>query len=258
MRQRYIVFLKQVPASVRIGIDPVTKTLKRSSGKSRTNPDDLYALELALSLKKSSGAEVIAVSMGPRSAEDVLREALQRGADRAVLLSSAAFAGSDTFCTARVLSAFVRKIGHYDMLFFGKMAIDGDTAQVGPEVAGSLGIPQVTSLLSVEECADGYVKVWKKCGSSMQLLKVMQPCAVMAGRGCCSLSLPTLSGWRKAMETDIVCMDEKDLGISAGSVGLAASPTRVVSVSVPESVKSVNWLSGKEEIENMFDRIKLW
>ena len=129
--KRYIVFLKQVPQSTKVELDPVTKTLKRSSALSQTNPDDLYALQMALDLKRDTAAEVVAVSMGPASAETVLREALQRGADRAILLSSPAFAGSDTWCTSLVLAAAVRKIGAYDLLFFGKMAIDGDTAQVG-------------------------------------------------------------------------------------------------------------------------------
>ena len=151
--KRYIVFLKQVPQSTKVELNPVTKTLKRSSALSRTNPDDLYALQMALDLKRDTAAEVVAVSMGPASAETVLREALQRGADRAILLSSPAFAGSDTWCTSLVLGAAVRKIGAYDLLFFGKMAIDGDTAQVGPEVAGQLDIPQVTCL-SVVGAAD--------------------------------------------------------------------------------------------------------
>ena len=97
--KRYIVFLKQVPQSTRVEIDPITKTLKRSSALCKTNPDDLCALQAALNLKKKTGAEIVAVSMGPAKAENVLREALQHGADRAILLSSHAFAGSDTWCT---------------------------------------------------------------------------------------------------------------------------------------------------------------
>ena len=145
--KRYIVFLKQVPLSTKVEMDPVTRTLKRSSAMTRTNPDDLYALQLAVKLKRQTEAEIVAVSMGPASAEEVLREALQRGADKAVLLSSKAFAGSDTWCTSLVLAAAVRKLGEYYLLLFGKMAVDGDTAQVGPEVAGQLDIPQVTHLI---------------------------------------------------------------------------------------------------------------
>lgn len=152
--KRYIVFLKQVPLSTKVEMDPVTRTLKRSSAMTRTNPDDLYALQLAVKLKRQTGAEIVAVSMGPASAEEVLREALQRGADKAVLLSSKAFAGSDTWCTSLVLAAAVRKLGEYDLLLFGKMAVDGDTAQVGPEVAGQLNIPQVTHLMEVSDISD--------------------------------------------------------------------------------------------------------
>ena len=158
--KRYIVFLKQVPLSTKVEMDPVTKTLKRSSALSQVNPDDLYALQAALDLRRSTGAEVIAVSMGPLSAEVVLREAIQRGADRAILLSSPAFAGSDTWCTSLVLASAVRKIGEYDILFFGRIAIDGDTAQVGPEVAGHLNIPQVTQLVNVESCTDKYIRLF--------------------------------------------------------------------------------------------------
>lgn len=159
--KRYIVFLKQVPLSTKVEMDPVTRTLKRSSAMTRTNPDDLYALQLAVKLKRQTGAEIVAVSMGPASAEEVLREALQRGADKAVLLSSKAFAGSDTWCTSLVLAAAVRKLGEYDLLLFGKMAVDGDTAQVGPEVAGQLDIPQVTHLMDI-----GYLYMCEEEGRS--------------------------------------------------------------------------------------------
>lgn len=160
--KRYIVFLKQVPQSTRVEIDPITKTLKRSSALCKTNPDDLCALQAALNLKKKTGAEIVAVSMGPAKAENVLREALQHGADRAILLSSRAFAGSDTWCTSTVLAAAVRKIGSYDILFFGRMAIDGDTAQVGPEVAGQLDIPQITQLIQIDSLTDNSIILHKK------------------------------------------------------------------------------------------------
>lgn len=239
--KRYIVFLKQVPLSTKVDLDPVTKTLKRSSALSQTNPDDLYALQMALDLQRQSGAEVIAVSMGPASAETVLREALQRGADRAILLSSPAFAGSDTWCTSLVLASAVRKIGAYDLLFFGKMAIDGDTAQVGPEVAGQLDIPQVTCLSAVGQLTKHTISVSRKAGAYLQQMEIELPCAVMVSRENGELDCMTLSGWRRAQRQEILRWDEKDLGIDASSVGLYASPTRVVSTAVPVRKKEINW-----------------
>lgn len=169
--KRYIVFLKQVPQSTLVEIDPITKTLKRSSALCKTNPDDLCALQAALNLKKKTGAEIVAVSMGPAKAENVLREALQHGADHAILLSSRAFAGSDTWCTSTVLAAAVRKIGSYDILFFGRMAIDGDTAQVGPEVAGQLDIPQITQLIQIDNLTDNSIILHKKPAKPYNSLK---------------------------------------------------------------------------------------
>lgn len=241
--KRYIVFLKQVPLSTRVDIDPVTKTLKRSSVLSQTNPDDLHALQLALDLRQSTGAEVVAVSMGPLSAETVLREALQLGADRAVLLSSPAFAGSDTWCTSLVLASAVRKIGAYDMLFFGRMAIDGDTAQVGPEVAGNLDIPQITHLIRINDVTDRNVCLSKCAGNVRQDMEIAFPCALMISRENGELASPTLSGWRWAQNQEIVRWNEVNLGLDISSVGLHASPTKVVSTEVPQGTKTIAWIA---------------
>ena len=246
--KRYIVFLKQVPRSTKVEIDPVNKTLKRSSALTQTNPDDLYALQAALNLRYLTGGEVVAVSMGPMSAETVLREAIQRGADRAILLSSPAFAGSDTWCTSLVLASAVRKIGGYDILFFGRIAIDGDTAQVGPEVAAQLDIPQITSLLNIEHITNDTLCVNRKVGDVLQHLEISLPCAVMVSRENGDLACPTLSGWRRAQQQEITCWNEADLLLDRTSVGLYASPTKVVSTSVPQSTKKNQWIIGAEEI----------
>ena len=235
--KRYIVFLKQVPLSTKVEMDPVTRTLKRSSAMTRTNPDDLYALQLAVKLKRQTEAEIVAVSMGPASAEEVLREALQRGADKAVLLSSKAFAGSDTWCTSLVLAAAVRKLGEYDLLLFGKMAVDGDTAQVGPEVAGQLDIPQVTHLMEVSDISDTCMCVRKKAGRLLQRMEVETG----------ELDCPTLTGWRWAQRQTILHWDECDLGLEPSQVGLQASPTQVVSTMVPRRKKDVEWLPDGEK-----------
>lgn len=249
--KRYIVFLKQVPLSTKVELDPITKTLKRSSALSQTNPDDLYALQAALDLKRDTGAEVVAVSMGPASAEAVLREALQRGADRAILLSSPAFAGSDTWCTSLVLASAVRKIGDFDLLFFGRMAIDGDTAQVGPEVAGQLDIPQVTCLSAIEGISDSTVRLSRKAGNALQRMEINLPCAIMVSRENGELDCMTLAGWRHAQLQQIVQWNEDDLGLDAACVGLHASPTRVVSTSVPVRKKQICWCADATQLTEL-------
>lgn len=240
---RYIVFLKQVPLSTRVEMDTETKTLKRSSAMTQTNPNDLYALQAALDVRRRTGGEVVAVTMGPPSAEEVLREALQRGADRAVLLTSRAFAGSDTWCTSLVLAAAARRLGSYTLLFFGKMAIDGDTAQVGPEVAAHLQIPQVTSLQSIDGFWGQTLRVTRCVDEGLQRLDVDLSCVVVIGKEWGTLDNPTLAGWRRAQQCPITCWDEHDLELPASEVGLLASPTRVVSTEVPDRRKDIRWLA---------------
>lgn len=253
--KRYIVFLKQVPASTKVGIDPETKTLKRSSALSQTNPDDLYALQAAVNMRRRNGGEIVAVSMGPASAEAVLYDALQRGADRAILVSSRAFAGSDTFCTGLVLSSVVRKIGDFDILFFGKMAIDGDTAQVGPQVAAELDIPQVTQLVRIGDISEGKIMVTKLAGDVEQNVSIKLPCAIIVGKGNVTLEDPTLSGWRQAQHKEMLHWDENDLELSPTEVGLKASPTRVVSTFVPEQAKEVCWLNSNDDLDKVICEI---
>lgn len=251
--KRYIVFLKQVPLSTKVEMDPKTHTLKRSSALTQTNPNDLYALQAALDLKQTTGAEVVAVSMGPASAETVLREAIQRGADRAVLLSSAAFAGSDTWCTSLVLAAAVRKIGEYELLFFGQQAIDGDTAQVGPEVAAHLDIPQITCLKALEGVTETGIRVSRQFENLVQQLEVQTPCVLMVSSKNGELACPTLSGWRRAQQQPIVRWDETDLQLERSSVGLQASPTKVVSTFVPQATKHIQWLDGGASVSEIID-----
>lgn len=254
--KRFIVFLKQVPASTKVEMDPVTKRLKRNSALTQVNPDDLYALQLALTLKNKMQAEIIAVSMGPSSAEEVLREALQRGADKAILLSSRAFAGSDTLCTSRVLAAAARKIGNYSLLLFGRMAIDGDTAQVGPEVAGMLNIPQITQLVSVDDINDTEIRIRKKGNNTSQLVDIKLPCAIMVGKENGELDNLTLAGWRRAMKQQIDHWDEKELQLSPDEVGLEASPTHVVKTEVPDNKKKIIWITEAEDLMCNIQRTK--
>ena len=155
-----IVCIKQVPDSTQVKVDPKTGTLIRAGVPSILNPYDHYALEKALAIKAKTGAKVTVLSMGPAQAVAVLRLALALGADEGVLLSDRAFAGSDTWATSYALATAVKKIGQFDMILCGQMAIDGDTAQTGPGIAYHLGIPQITFCESVD--SDGTRAVVKK------------------------------------------------------------------------------------------------
>lgn len=245
---KYIVFMKQVPKSTKIEMDPVTKTLIRGSVAARTNPDDLHALVAALDAKRACGGEVIAVSMGPEKATEVLAEALMLGADRALLISDRVFAGSDTLCTSYVLAEAARYIGGYAILFFGRMAIDGDTAQVGPEVAAHLDIPQLTNILSIDHIDNRSITAKRRSHNRIQALEVQLPCVITVSKNMNSIPNPTISEWERAQGIKIERMTAKDLNINPKQVGLDGSPTRVVSTDIPLRNHTITWLSSVQEL----------
>jgi len=152
MPYQMVCLMKQVPDTQHITSDVLREdgTVNRQALPAVVNPDDLFALEMALSVKDHYSGKITVMSMGPPAAAEVLRDALSRGADQAVLLTDKRFAGADTLATSHVLESAIRKNGHFDLIFCGRQAIDGDTAQVGPQVAEKLGIPQVTLAESIE------------------------------------------------------------------------------------------------------------
>ena len=174
-----IVCVKQVPdTSGKVAVK-ADGTLDRASMATITNPDDLSAVEAAIQLKEATGCEVVVVTMGPPPAEGMLRELLAMGADRAVLVSGREFGGSDTFATSQILAAAVNKIGvgPEDVVFCGRQAIDGDTAQVGPQIAEKLHLPQVTYAADIQ-MKDGALVVKRLLEDGYMLLKVKTPCLI--------------------------------------------------------------------------------
>ncbi len=153
-----IVLLKQVPNTTEVKLDPKTGNLIREGIESIVNPDDLHAIEAAVALKETDGAKITALSMGPPQAIDALSEAMGMGVDKAILLSDRAFAGADTWATSFTLGKAIEKIGEYDLIICGRQAIDGDTAQIGPQVAECLGIPQVSYVFEIEEIDKTHLK----------------------------------------------------------------------------------------------------
>ncbi len=172
-----IVCVKQVPDTANVTAEAMKDdgTVNRSALPAIFNPEDLHALETALEVRDQHGGTVTAVSMGPPKAADVLRECLYRGADRAILLTDRRAAASDTLATSYILSQAVRTIGRYDFVFCGRQAIDGDTAQVGPQCAEKLGIPQVTYLERVVALRDGVVRIRRNVGHGWEIVEAKLP-----------------------------------------------------------------------------------
>ncbi|MEW9096341.1 MAG: electron transfer flavoprotein subunit beta/FixA family protein [Clostridiaceae bacterium] len=237
-----IVCLKQVPDTTEVKIDPVTGTLIREGVPSIINPDDKNALEEALRLKEENGAKVTIVSMGPPQAEVALREALAMGADEAILISDRAFAGADTLATSRVLAAAVNKL-EYDIVFAGRQAIDGDTAQVGPEIAEHLNLPQITYVEKVE--VDGKeLKVRKAWEDGYENIRVQMPVLLTAIKELNEPRYMSVGNIFGAFDKEIKVWNADFLGVDKSLLGLAGSPTKVKKSTTKEA-------KGKGEIVNL-------
>lgn len=226
-----IVCVKQVPDTTDVKIDPVTNTLVRQGVPSILNPWDGYALEIALKLREKHGGKITVLSMGPQQAEDTLRECLAVGADEAILLSDRAFGGADTLATSNALAAALKKIGEYDLLMFGKQAIDGDTAQVGPEVAEILDLPQITYAYEID--IDGATMVAKReTEDGFEVIKTTLPAVVTAVRAN-DLRLPSIKGKMAARKKAITVLTSTDVDVDPASIGLSGSPTQVKKIFSP-------------------------
>ena len=239
-----IVCIKQVPDSTQVKVDPKTGTLIRAGVPSILNPYDHFALEKALDIKKKTGAKVTVLSMGPNQAVAVLRLALALGADEGVLLSDRAFAGSDTWATAYALATAIRKIGSYDLILCGQMAIDGDTAQTGPGIANQLNIPQITFCSNVD--ANGNQVVVKKLiDGGKQILEADMPVLVtMTMPVDYAPKYPSFLAAHKAQEKTIYTWTAADIGADPSKLGLNGSPTRVDRIFPPPARQKGEMITG--------------
>ena len=237
-----LVCVKQVPDTTIIKIDPVTNTLIRSGVPSILNPFDGYAMEAAARIKdKDPDTKIVIVSMGPTQAEEVIRECLSIGADKGYLVTDRAFGGSDTLATSYILSCAVKKIeeqeGKFDMIFCGKQAIDGDTAQVGCELAEHLGLPQVTFALETEAKPEK-LEVIKEYDDGKQVIGVKYPCVITFTKPSFDPRFPTIKSKMKARKAEITHLTVDEFPeIDRTSIGLKGSPTRVKKTFVPEQKK---------------------
>lgn len=222
---KIVVCLKQVPDTTAVKIDPKTGTLIRDGVPSIINPEDKHALEAALQLKDNYGAYVTVISMGPPQAKNALREALCMGADEAILLTDRAFGGADTLATSKTIAAAIKNL-EYDIIFGGRQAIDGDTAQVGPEIAEHLNVPQVTYVQGVEVTEDGLV-VNRSLEDGYELIKVQTPVLLTAIE---ELNHPRYMNVQYIFDTaekEVKVMTAADLDVPVEELGLKGSPTKV-------------------------------
>lgn len=239
-----IVCIKQVPSSNEVKLDPVTKTIIRDGSQSVINPYDTFSLEEAVRLKERLGGQVFALSMGIPSTEALLRDAMSRGADRALLLSDRAFAGADTLATSYALSVGVRQLGDFGLILCGKMAIDGDTAQIGPELAEHLKIPHVTNVCEIVEASESEVLCYRNMDGLRQLIRVSTPAVLTIAKDINQPRMPSITGVRFAMTAPFEMLGAAAVGAERVRCGLDGSPTQVLSVEVPKHSRECFYLSG--------------
>jgi electron transfer flavoprotein beta subunit len=254
---RILVCIKQVPDTQEVRLDPVTHTLKREGIAAIINPFDLYALEEGLRVKDAQGGTVTVLTMGPPQAEAALREALGYGADAAVLLSDKAFAGADTWATALTLAKAVDKLGGVDLIFCGKQAIDGDTAQVGPMLATILDIPYVAWARKLT-FADGNLMVERLLDHGYDAVATNLPALITVVKEINEPRVPSFKAKLKAKKEAIPVWGSIDLGLESGDIGLSGSFTQVVKVFPPPARgKAEIWTGTPEELAGrLWQRLK--
>jgi len=221
-----VVCIKQVPDTTEVRLDPKTGTLIREGVPSIINPDDKAGLEAALRLKDEQGAHVTVVSMGPPQADLALREAMAMGADEAILLSDRAFGGSDTWATSTTIAAALKNL-KYDLIITGRQAIDGDTAQVGPQIAEHLGLPNISYAEDIK-VEDGYIIVKRQYEDRYHTIKAKLPILITALAELNEPRYMTPGGIFDAFrEKKVTAWSLKDITVDTDNIGLKGSPTKV-------------------------------
>lgn len=257
-----VVCVKQVPspdALSKVRVDSKTKTLLRHEAVSLIiNPLDENAIEEALRLRERHGGKVTVITMGPPQAESALRRALAMGADKAVLITDPALAGSDTLATSYVLSTAIKKIGEFNLVLLGKHTIDGDTAQVGPQLAEQLELPQITCAQKIE-IKDNTVKAESSFEDFFEVMEVPLPAVLTVTDEINKPRRPGMRGVLKARRAEIPQWGVTALNLDSNRIGLDGSPTRVVGLSTPEfGRKKKEMLTGSisRQIDTLLNRLK--
>lgn len=255
-----IVLIKQVPNTIEVKLDPKTGNLIREGVETIINPDDLHALETAVTLKETHGAAITVLTMGPPQAIDALSEAMGMGADRAVLLSDRAFAGADTWATSFTLGKAIAHIGEFDLVLAGRQAIDGDTAQVGPQVADFLDLPQVTYVFDIEAVHPDQMVVKRRLEDGYERVRCSLPALLTVIAGEKQPRYPHVSALLLACRehAPIQVWNAADIGVTTAEIGLEGSLTHVVRTFAPKFERQSEILEGSsfDMVQSLIARFK--
>lgn len=255
-----IVLIKQVPDTSEVKLDPKTGNLIRKGVEGIINPDDLHALEAAIGLREVFGGKVTALSMGPPQAIDAISEALGMGVDKGVLLTDKAFAGADTWATSSTLGMAITRMGRYDLILCGRQAIDGDTAQIGPQVAEYLGVPQVSYVFRIEEVKKKSMTVKRRLEGGFELVKCTLP-SLLTVIG--EMNIPRYATVGRLIDAcdkkaPIEVWNAADIGAQVSDVGGEGSLTHVLKTFSPKLKRHGEILKGdtKEVIASLVGRLR--
>jgi len=252
-----IIPIKQVPETSNVKMDPETGTMIRDGVESIINPLDLYAIEVGIQLKEENGGKVTVITMGPPSASKALKEAIAMGCDDGILVTDRKFAGSDTWSTAYVLAEAIKKIGDYDLVLAGERATDGDTGQVGPNIAAELDLTLGTYISKVEEVDKDKIIVERLLEEGYEKLELPLPTLLTVVKEISYPRLPTLRGKQRAKKTELPTLTVKDMDFDETKLGLKGSPTRVVKIETPKVTRGGTIVSAKDDdqLEEAVDKL---
>ena len=253
-----IVCIKQVPDTKELRINPQTGSLVREGVPSIINPDDRHAVEEAVRIKEKHGGKVTAITMGPQQAVEILRECLAMGADEAILLTDKAFSGADTWATSYTLGCAIRKIEKFDLIVCGRQAIDGNTAQVGPQLAEFLGLTQIT-YVQVLEYQGETLKLQRALEDGYEVVETKLPALLTVIKDINIPRIPALDMVLDAYTKEIVIWAANDLPVEKNMIGLKGSPTTIRKIYTPAYKRSqVEIINGplEEAVQTLLARIK--
>lgn len=247
---KILVCVKQVPGSNNVEVDPVTGVLKRSGIAGKINPYDLYGIETALSLAERFGGSVESLTMGPPQAKAVIEETVCMGAQKGTVLTDRKFAGADVLATAYTISQGIKKCGEYDLIICGKQTTDGDTAQVGAEVAEYLGLPNISNVLSVDDFKDNVLYLTASLDNKIVSISVPTPCLISVDGDINTPRLPSYKVRKTLKEEDVAFLTFADFDDqNPDHYGLTGSATQVERIFPPEKVTGKQTIDGDADTQ---------